>query len=74
MGSSVKGAVEIANTADLIGRSLTRATVQFDEEISREAFEGVSNVDVLRVNDNNRAYTLQIRGEMNGLMNILFWI
>jgi len=63
--------VEIANTDDLIGRSLTRATVQFDEAVSREAFEGVSNVDVLRVNDNKRAYTLQIRGEMNGLIKAL---
>lgn len=63
--------VEIANTADLIGRSLTRATVQFDEAVSREAFEGVPNVDILRVNDNNHAYTLQIRGEMNGLIKAL---
>ncbi len=63
--------VEIANTADLIGRSLTRATVQFDEAVSPAAFEGVSNVDILRVNDNNHAYTLQIRGEMNGLIKAL---
>jgi len=63
--------VEIANTADLIGRSLTRATAQFDEAVSREAFEGVPNVDILRVNDNNHAYTLQIRGEMNGLIKAL---
>ena len=67
-----KGAlVEIANTDDLIGRSLTRATVQFDAEVPPTAFEGVTNVDVLRVNDNNRAYTLQIRGEMNGLIKAL---
>jgi ABC-2 type transport system ATP-binding protein len=63
--------VEIANTSDLIGRSLTRATVLFDEVVSPTAFEGVSNVDILRVNDNNRAYTLQIRGEMNGLIKAL---
>jgi len=62
---------ESAMTADLIGRSLTRATVQFDEAVSREAFEGVPNVDILRVNDNNHAYTLQIRGEMNGLIKAL---
>ncbi|MDT8382615.1 MAG: ABC transporter ATP-binding protein [Brevefilum sp.] len=63
--------VEIANTADLIGRSLTRAIVQFDEVVTPTAFEDVSNVDILRVNDNNRAYTLQIRGEMNGLIKAL---
>ncbi|MDW7754996.1 MAG: ABC transporter ATP-binding protein [Brevefilum sp.] len=63
--------VEIANTADLIGRSLTRAIVQFDEVVTPTAFEDVSNVDILRVNDNNRTYTLQIRGEMNGLIKAL---
>jgi len=63
--------VEIANTDDLIGRSLTRATVLFDEAVFPTAFEGVSNVDILRMNDNNRAYTLQIRGEMNGLIKAL---
>jgi len=72
VGIICKGAlVEIANTDDLIGRSLTRATVQFNAEVSPTAFENVTNVNVLRVNDNNRVYTLQIRGEMNGLIKTL---
>lgn len=67
-----KGAlVEIANTEDLIGRSLTRALVQFDQEVSLSELENVPNVEILRVNDNNRAYTLEVKGEMSGLIKTL---
>ena len=67
-----KGAlVEIANTEDLIGRSLTRALVQFDQEVPRSELENVPNVEILRVNDNNRAYTLEVKGEMSGLIKTL---
>jgi len=63
--------VEIANTEDLIGRSLTRAMVQFDQEVSRSELEEIPSVEILRVNDNNRAYTLEVRGEMSGLIKTL---
>jgi ABC-2 type transport system ATP-binding protein len=63
--------VEIANTEDLIGRSLTRALIQFDQEVPRSELENVSNVEILRVNDNNRAYTLEVKGEMSGLIKTL---
>lgn len=67
-----KGAlVEIASTEDLIGRSLTRAIVQFDQEVPQSDLENVHNVEILRVNDNKRAYTLEVRGEMNGLIKTL---
>jgi ABC-2 type transport system ATP-binding protein len=67
-----KGAlVEIANTEDLIRRSLTRAVVQFEEEVSPSDLDNVPNVEILRINDNHRAYTLEVRGEMNGLIKTL---
>ena len=67
-----KGAlVEIASTEDLIGRSLTRAIVQFEEEVSPSDLDKVPNVQILRINDNHRAYTLEVRGEMNGLIKTL---
>ena len=63
--------VEIANTEDLIGRALTRAIVQFDEEVQRADLENIPNVEILRVNDNHRAYTLEVKGEMSGLIKTL---
>lgn len=67
-----KGAlVEIASTEDLIGRSLTRAIVQFEEEVSPSDLDRVPNVEILRINDNHRAYTLEVKGEMNGLIKAL---
>jgi len=72
MGIIRKGSlVEIANTEDLIGRSLTRALIQFDQEVPRSELENVSNVEILRVNNNNRAYTLEVKGEMSGLIKTL---
>lgn len=63
--------VEIANTEDLIGRSLIRALIQFDQEVPRSELENVSNFEILRVNNNNRAYTLEVKGEMSGLIKTL---
>jgi len=63
--------VEIAQTDDLISRSLTRATIQFTESVPKSAFKGLENVDILRVNDDQRAYTLEVRGEMDGFIKKL---
>lgn len=57
--------VEIAQTDDLINRALTRASVQFKAPIGQSAFTGLHHVKVLRINDDQRAYTLEIRGEMD---------
>jgi ABC-2 type transport system ATP-binding protein len=63
--------VEIAQTEDLINRSLTRVTVQFSEPVSRKPFEDLPNVQVLRVNDEDRSYMLEAQGEMDGLVKAL---
>ncbi len=63
--------VEISNTEDLIGRSLTRVVVQFQEQITRSNLENIQNVKILRINDNNRSYTLEVKGEMNSLIKAL---
>jgi ABC-2 type transport system ATP-binding protein len=63
--------VEIAQTDDLINRSLTRATIQFKESVPELGFEGLENVSVLRVNDDQHAYTLEIKGEMDRLVKKL---
>jgi ABC-2 type transport system ATP-binding protein len=67
-----KGAlVEIADTEDLLRRSLTRATIQFGGAVSRSKLENIPNVDILRVNNNDHSYTLEVKGEMNGLIKAL---
>lgn len=63
--------VEIANTEDLIGRSLTRATIQFSEEVPIASLESIRNVDILIMNDSHRVYTLEIKGEMDPLIKTL---
>jgi ABC-2 type transport system ATP-binding protein len=63
--------VEIANTDDLTGRALTRATVQFSSPVPEEAFTSLENVEILRVNDGGRSYTLEVKGEMDGLVKAL---
>ena len=60
--------VEIAQTHDLISRALTRATIQFKEGVPKSSFAGLENVDILRVNDEGQAYTLEIKGEMDGFI------
>ncbi len=63
--------VEIAQTDDLINRSLTRVTVQFSEPVSQNHFDALPNVAVLRVNDGDRSYMLEVQGEMDGLVKAL---
>ncbi|MFH1964356.1 MAG: ABC transporter ATP-binding protein [Acidobacteriota bacterium] len=63
--------VEIAQTEDLINRSLTRVTVQFSEPVSQKPFESLPNVEILRANDGDRSYMLDVQGEMDGLVKAL---
>lgn len=67
-----KGAlVEIAQTDDLINRALNQATVLFVKKVPEDAFERLPNVRVLRVNDDHHGYTLEVSGEMDGLIKTL---
>ena len=63
--------VEIAQTDDLINRALNQATVQFMEQVPESAFEHLENIKVLRMNDDHHAYTLEVAGEMDGLIKTL---
>lgn len=63
--------VEISQTDDLIARSLTRATILFSEPVGQTSFDSLENVKVLRVNDNQHAFTLEITGEMDGFIKKL---
>ncbi len=63
--------VEIAQTNDLINRALNQATIQFMEKVPESSFTHLSNIKVLRVNDNHQAYTLEVAGEMDGLIKTL---
>jgi ABC-2 type transport system ATP-binding protein len=67
-----KGAlVEIAQTDDLINRALTRASVQFAEPVPATSFEHLANIKIMRVNDDGRSFTLEVSGEMDGLIKTL---
>jgi ABC-2 type transport system ATP-binding protein len=63
--------VEIAQTEDLINRSLTRVTVQFSEPVPQKHFDDLPSVEILRVNDEDRSYMLEVQGEMDGLVKAL---
>ena len=63
--------VEIAYTVDLINRAVTQATIQFGEPVQEDSFDHLGNVTVLRVNQNYHAYTLEVTGEMDGLIKTL---
>ena len=63
--------VEIAQTVDLINRAVTQATIQFKEPVQEDSFDHLGNVSVLRVNQNHHAYTLEVTGEMDGLIKSL---
>ncbi len=63
--------VEIAQTDDLLNRALTRVTIQFGEAVPESSFEALPNISVLRVNDNQRSYTLEVTGEMDSLVKTL---
>ena len=63
--------VEIAQTGDLINRAVTQATIQFDEQVPESSFDHLSNVRMLRVNGDRHSYTLEVTGEMDGLIKTL---
>lgn len=63
--------VEMAQTDDLITRSITRATIQFMEKVPESSFEGLSNIKVLRINNDHQSYTLEVEGEMDGFIKKL---
>lgn len=63
--------VEIAHTDDLISRSITRATVQFLDKVPESSFAALSNIKILRVNNDYHAYTLEVEGEMDGFIKKL---
>jgi ABC-2 type transport system ATP-binding protein len=63
--------VEIAQTDDLIQRALTRATISFGEAVQESSFTHLDNVKILRVNDDQHAYTIEITGEMDSLIKTL---
>ena len=63
--------VEIAQTDDLINRALTRVIVQFSAPVSEESFDHLANINILRVNDEQRSYTIEVAGEMDGLIKTL---
>lgn len=63
--------VEIANTEDLITRSITRATIQFMNKVSESSFETLSNIKVLRINNDHHSYTVEVEGEMDGFIKKL---
>lgn len=67
-----KGAlVEIAQTDALINRALTRASVQFAETVPETSFNHLANIKILRINDDGRSFTLEVSGEMDGLIKTL---
>jgi len=63
--------VEIAQTDDLINRALTRVTIQFGVTVPESNFDRLPNITVLRVNDNQHSYTLEVTGEMDSLIKTL---
>jgi len=63
--------VEIAQTDDLITRSITRATIQFMEKVPESSFDDLSNIKVLRINNEHQSYTLEVEGEMDGFIKKL---
>jgi ABC-2 type transport system ATP-binding protein len=63
--------VEIAQTDALINRALTRASVQFTESVAGDSFEHLANIKILRINNDGRSFTLEVAGEMDGLIKTL---
>lgn len=63
--------VEIAQTEDLINRALTQVTVQFGTAVPKTSFNHLENVEVIRVNDNQRSYSLEVKGAVDGLIKTL---
>ncbi len=63
--------VEIAQTDDLINRALNQATIHFMEKVPENSFEHLENIKVLRMNDDQHTYTLEVAGEMDALIKTL---
>lgn len=63
--------VEIAQTDELINRAINRATIQFKEPVPDLDFNHLSNIKILRINDDHRFYTLEVAGEMDGFIKTL---
>ena len=63
--------VEIAQTDDLINRAVTQATIQFDEKVPESSFSHLPNVSILRMNEHQHSYSLEVTGEMDGLIKTL---
>lgn len=62
--------VEVADTKELINRSLTRAHVIFKEPVANSALDGVAGVTVLS-RDDGLSVMLQVEGEMDELIKSL---
>ena len=63
--------VEIAQTDELINRAINCATIQFKESVPDLDFNHLSNIKVLRINDDHRSYTLEVAGEMDSFIKTL---
>ncbi len=61
---------EVAETADLIDRSLFRAQVRFKEQVDTSLFEELPGVHVFS-HDDGRRLLLQVEGEMDPLIKAL---
>jgi ABC-2 type transport system ATP-binding protein len=62
--------VEVAETASLINRALRRAHIRFKQEADVQALAKLPGVSVLS-QDGRANVTLQVEGEMNGLIKAL---
>jgi len=62
--------IELAETSVLINRSMRRARVRFREAVDADALTRVQGVSVL-LRDDGMAMTLQVEGEMDGLIKAL---
>ena len=62
--------VEVANTQTLIHRSMRRARIQFRDSVDADALTRVPGVSLLK-RDDGKAVTLQVEGEMDGIVKAL---
>lgn len=63
--------VEIAQTEDLISRAINQATIEFLEQVPESSFDHLSNVKVLRINNDHQSYTVEVQGEMDQFIKTL---
>lgn len=62
--------VEVAETSNLIGRSLNRATIRFKQSVDVSSLSKITGVTVLG-HDDGTSVTVQVEGEMDGLIKAL---